>query len=195
MLHAVIMAGGSGTRFWPESRAERPKQLLRMVDDRSMLRATVDRLADLVPLDRVLIATTAQLAVTIAEELPELPRDSILAEPCKRNTAPCIGLAAAKIARQDPGGTMAVVYLGAFISFGAYALYNLGLSRVPASQASAFINLIPVFTVFLGWLILDEKFSPHQYFAALLILTGIFYTQSQSRRIAGPSTVKPKLKK
>lgn len=95
--------------------------------------------------------------------------------------------------RFDPGGTMAVVYLGAFISFGAYALYNLGLSRVPASQASAFINLIPVFTVFLGWLILDEKFSSHQYFAALLILTGIFYTQSQSRGIAGPSTVKPKL--
>ncbi len=103
------MAGGSGTRFWPESRAEQPKQLLRMVDERTMLRATVDRLAELVPLDRVLIATTAQLADKIAEELPELPRESILAEPCKRNTAPCIGLAAAQIARKDPAGTMAVM--------------------------------------------------------------------------------------
>ncbi len=94
--------------------------------------------------------------------------------------------------RFDLGGTMAVVYLGAFISFGAYGLYNLGLSRVPASQASAFINLIPVFTVLLGWLILNEKFSPYQYFAALLILIGIFYTQSLSRRHTRPSTNKPK---
>ena len=82
--------------------------------------------------------------------------------------------------RFDLGGSIAVAYLGAFISFGAYGLYNFGLSRVPASQASAFINLIPVFTVLMGWLILDEKFTPSQYIAALLILSGIFFTQARS---------------
>jgi mannose-1-phosphate guanylyltransferase len=109
MLHAVIMAGGSGTRFWPESREQRPKQLLKMLGDRTMIRSTVDRLGDLVPPERVLVATTEQLAPRMAEELSELPREAILAEPCKRNTAPCIGLAAIRISRDDPNATMAVM--------------------------------------------------------------------------------------
>ncbi len=109
MLHAVIMAGGTGTRFWPESRADRPKQLLTMVGGRSMVRATVERLGDLVPPDRVVIATTALLAEKIAAELPGLPPGSILAEPCKRDTAPCIGLAAFYCSRNDPDATMAVM--------------------------------------------------------------------------------------
>jgi mannose-1-phosphate guanylyltransferase len=109
MLHVVIMAGGSGTRFWPESREDRPKQLLKMVGDRTMLRATVDRLGDLAPPQRIIIATTQQLAGQIAAELPELPPQAILAEPCKRNTAPCIGLAALQILRHDPDAIMAVL--------------------------------------------------------------------------------------
>ena len=109
MLHAVIMAGGTGTRFWPESRAGRPKQLLRMVDRTTMIRSTVDRLGDLVPPERVLVATTAELAGKIADELAELPREAILAEPCKRNTAPCIGLAALRVTRDDSEATMAVM--------------------------------------------------------------------------------------
>jgi len=109
MLHAVIMAGGTGTRFWPESRARQPKQLLRMVGNKTMLRSTVDRLGELVSTDRVVIATTQQLADKIAEELPELPGKAFLAEPCKRNTAPCIGLAAFHVSRDDPEATMAVL--------------------------------------------------------------------------------------
>jgi mannose-1-phosphate guanylyltransferase len=109
MLHAVIMAGGTGTRFWPESRAQRPKQLLKMIGEKTMIRATVDRLGDLVPPERVIVATTAQLAEKIAAGLPELPREAILAEPCKRNTAPCIGLAAIRVSRHDPDATMAVM--------------------------------------------------------------------------------------
>ncbi len=109
MLHAVIMAGGTGTRFWPESRAGRPKQLLTMVGGKTMLRETVDRLGDLVTPERLLIATTAELVPKIAAELPELPEQAMLAEPCKRNTAPCIALAALCICRTDPQGTMAVM--------------------------------------------------------------------------------------
>ena len=71
MLHAVIMAGGSGTRFWPQSRLARPKQLLNLLGDRTMIQATVDRVAGLVPPERLLIATTSQLAAAVAEQLPQ----------------------------------------------------------------------------------------------------------------------------
>jgi mannose-1-phosphate guanylyltransferase len=109
MLHAVIMAGGSGTRFWPESRAKRPKQLLRMVGQRTMIQATVDRLGAMVPPARVLIVTNASLAGEIGRQLPDLPATSILGEPVKRDTAPCIGLAAFHVSRDDPEATMVVM--------------------------------------------------------------------------------------
>jgi len=109
MFHAIIMAGGAGTRFWPESRSARPKQLLSMFGGRTMLQATVDRLGDLAPPERTYVATTASLAEPIAAQLPGLPPGAILVEPCKRDTAPCIGLAAARVLRDDPEGVMAVM--------------------------------------------------------------------------------------
>ena len=109
MLYAVIMAGGAGTRFWPESRKARPKQLLNMLGDRTMIQATIDRLGDLVTPERTCVATVAGLAEAIAEQLPDVSRESILVEPCKRDTGPCIGLAAAKILRDDPDAIMAVM--------------------------------------------------------------------------------------
>src|ERR1700690_1051064 len=96
------MAGGSGTRFWPESRAALPKQLLRLVGERTMLEATVDRLAALIPRERVIIATGASLVPAIARQLPDLPAEALLAEPVKRDTAPCIGLAAMQLVADDP---------------------------------------------------------------------------------------------
>jgi len=109
MLHAVIMAGGSGTRFWPESRADWPKQLLPLSGTRSLIQDTVDRLATLVPPERVLIVTAARLVDAVRQQLPELPPQSVLGEPCKRDTAPCIGLAAFQILRRDPDATLAVM--------------------------------------------------------------------------------------
>jgi mannose-1-phosphate guanylyltransferase len=109
MLHAIIMAGGAGTRFWPESRAARPKQLLGMLGGRTMLQATVGRLGDLAPAERIHVATTAALAEPVAKQLPSLPPEAILIEPCKRDTAPCIGLAAATILRKDPEAIMALM--------------------------------------------------------------------------------------
>ncbi|HVX12518.1 MAG TPA: mannose-1-phosphate guanylyltransferase [Pirellulales bacterium] len=109
MLHAIVMAGGSGTRFWPESRDLRPKQLLRFAGERSMIQSTIDRLKGLVPPERMLIATNARLAQVIGEQLPELPPEAILGEPCKRDTAPCIGLAALLVSQRDPEATMAVM--------------------------------------------------------------------------------------
>ncbi len=109
MLYAVIMAGGSGTRLWPESRRLKPKQLLRLTTDRTMIQATVDRLEGLIPPDRIIVATTHELAPSVQEQLSQLPRDAILAEPCPRNTAPCIGLAAIRIIRDAPEAVMAVM--------------------------------------------------------------------------------------
>ena len=91
MLHAIIMAGGTGTRFWPASTAERPKQLLQLVGDESMIRQTVDRLGDLVSPEQTLIVTNKRLLDTIGEQLPELPAASLVGEPCKRDTAPALG--------------------------------------------------------------------------------------------------------
>ncbi|MCA9222595.1 MAG: mannose-1-phosphate guanylyltransferase [Planctomycetales bacterium] len=109
MLHALIMAGGSGTRFWPASRADRPKQLLTLTGERSMIQATVDRLGDWVSPERTLIVTNERLVRPIREQLPQLPEAAVVGEPCKRDTAPCVGLAAAMMLRDDPDATMVVM--------------------------------------------------------------------------------------
>jgi mannose-1-phosphate guanylyltransferase len=106
MLHAVILAGGSGTRFWPLSRAARPKQLLDLTGGRTMIQATFDRVAGLAPPERTLVVTNRSLVEPIAEQLPEIPRERIVGEPCKRDTAPAIGLAAVLVSQDDPDATM-----------------------------------------------------------------------------------------
>ena len=76
-----------------------------------------------------------------------------------------------------PTPALAVIYLGSFVTLGAYLLYNYGVSKIPASQASAFVNLIPVFAVVLGFLILGERFTPIQFVASALVLLGVFISQ------------------
>src|SRR5262245_45918704 len=109
MLHAVIMAGGSGTRFWPKSRRNRPKQLLKLFGDATMLQQTVARIAPLVPPERVLIITGQDQAAAVREQLPEVPAENVIGEPAPRDTAPCVGLAATIVAKRDPEGTMIVL--------------------------------------------------------------------------------------
>lgn len=109
MLHAVIMAGGFGTRFWPLSRAATPKQLLDFGGGRTMIQQALDRLAGLVPPERTLVITNRQLVGPIREQLPELPAANIVGEPCKRDTAPCVGLAAHLVAAGDADATMLVM--------------------------------------------------------------------------------------
>lgn len=102
MLHVVIMAGGSGTRFWPASRRLRPKQLLHLLGDDPLLRMTCDRVGELAPGDRIWVVTTRDTAAATRALLPELPAENILAEPVGRNTAACAGLAAAATLHRDP---------------------------------------------------------------------------------------------
>lgn len=108
-LYAVVLAGGSGTRFWPASRADRPKQFLPIAGGRPMIVETVRRLEGLVPTERVLVVTAESQAALVREALPELPAENVLAEPEARNTAPCIGLAAFDVARRDADSVQVVL--------------------------------------------------------------------------------------
>jgi mannose-1-phosphate guanylyltransferase len=109
MLHAIIMAGGSGTRFWPESRRLKPKQLLALSGDQTMIQATLERLGDAVPESRRFVLTNQDLVDAVAKQLPTLPVENIIGEPAKRDTAPCVALAAAIVQHRDAEGIMVVM--------------------------------------------------------------------------------------
>jgi mannose-1-phosphate guanylyltransferase len=97
------MAGGSGTRFWPWSRRALPKQFLPLAGASTLLRQTFERLRPLVPPERVWVVTSEAHLARVAAEVPEVSRQRILGEPVGRSTAPCVGLAAQRVARLDPG--------------------------------------------------------------------------------------------
>ena len=105
-LHAVIPAGGSGTRLWPASRAAKPKFLLPLPGPRSMLQATVDRLLPIVPRENVYVITGGAHAAAVSRQLPEIPEDNVVVEPAARGTGPAIGLGTALVARRDPNAIM-----------------------------------------------------------------------------------------
>ncbi len=109
MLHAVIMAGGKGERFWPLSRTRTPKQLLEIVGRKTMFEQTVARLKPLVDESRLWVVTNASQATSIRRYLPRAAHSHVIAEPVGRNTAPCVALAAYLIAREDPEGVMVVL--------------------------------------------------------------------------------------
>jgi mannose-1-phosphate guanylyltransferase len=108
-LHAVVMAGGVGARFWPASRRARPKQFLAIGGAEPLVVATVRRLVGLVAPERTWIVTGAEHAGLTRALLPHLPAENVLAEPRGRNTLPCVALAAAAIARCDPVNVQAVL--------------------------------------------------------------------------------------
>ena len=90
MLCALIMAGGIGSRFWPQSTEEMPKQFLKLLGDKTMIRMTYDRINKLIPAENIFIITNDRYVEKIKKELPELPDINIITEPCSKNTAPCI---------------------------------------------------------------------------------------------------------
>ena len=104
----VILAGGSGTRFWPRSRRARAKQVLALDGERSMIQQTVERLKPLAGLDRTWVITNEFLAHEIADQLKGVPSNQIVSEPVARNTAPACGLAAFIIERQNPDAVLGV---------------------------------------------------------------------------------------
>ncbi len=113
--YALILAGGSGTRFWPLSRNARPKQLLDLFGQGSMLRQALDRLNGIVPQENIFILTNALQEAEVRRQATELPADNIVAEPARRDTAPAVALGVALIARRDPQANMIVIPSDALI--------------------------------------------------------------------------------
>lgn len=107
--HLVIMAGGVGSRFWPMSTTEKPKQFIDVLGvGRTLLQLTVDRFSGLVPADNVWVVTNQKYADTVHQQLPDMPCDHILCEPCRRNTAPCIAYVSWRIKSQNPKANIVV---------------------------------------------------------------------------------------
>ena len=107
--YAVIMAGGRGERFWPLSTTQRPKQLLSLVGDRSLLGQAVERLDGLIPPDRIFIVTNADLVDATREAAPELPPENVVGEPVGRDTAAAVALGTALVKARDPKGVFAIL--------------------------------------------------------------------------------------
>jgi mannose-1-phosphate guanylyltransferase len=108
-IYPVIMAGGSGTRFWPLSRRDRPKQFLALAGDVPLLAATVQRLPPLARARETYVVCGPRHARAARRMLPSLPAENFIVEPCARNTAPCVGLAALHVSARDPRGVVAML--------------------------------------------------------------------------------------
>ena len=113
--YAVIMAGGGGTRLWPLSRKARPKQMLRLLDERSLFQTSVERLNGLFTPERILVVTVEEQADQLRRQAPEIPPENYLLEPAPRGTAPVVGLATVALHRRDPQAVMAILTSDHFI--------------------------------------------------------------------------------
>ena len=107
--YVIIMAGGKGERFWPVSREKTPKQLITLLGDRSFLQQTVDRVLPLAPLKNILIITNTVQAPEVRKQLPKLPRENVIAEPCGRDTCAAVTLGAAIVGARSTTAVMAVL--------------------------------------------------------------------------------------
>jgi len=140
MLHAVIMAGGSGTRFWPESRHRRPKQLLPILGGQPLVAETAARVRPLIPAERTWVVTHQDQAEGIRAACPDLPTDQVIVEPCARNTAACVALAAATVLESDPEATLAVLPADHLISPNEEFQASLAAGACAAEEARALVT-------------------------------------------------------
>ena len=154
-LALVIMAGGAGTRFWPLSTEARPKQFLRLFGERSLLQMSYDRIADLVPARRVLVLTNHRFTALVREQLPEIPAENVIGEPCRRDTAAAIALAALLCERRLGARAMAVLtsdhliepvdlfqktLLSAVRAAGGTSLYTFGVQPTHPSSGYGYLQ-------------------------------------------------------
>jgi len=137
---AVIMAGGSGTRFWPASRKRHPKQFLRVAGSKTLIQETAARLGDVVPPERRLVVTGHEHVALVRKQLPKIPPENILAEPTGRNTAPCIAWAAVEIARRSPHSVQVVLPSDSVIRPAAQFRKLLGVAIEEAASSSALVT-------------------------------------------------------
>jgi mannose-1-phosphate guanylyltransferase len=157
LIYGVILAGGKGERFWPLSRASRPKQLLKLISEKTMLQETIDRILPLIPIERILIVTSEDMIEPILEEVKILKRENILAEPRGRNTCLAIGLAAEHLKSMDPDAVMVVlsadhiikpaeklidiIRVGAGLAAEDHKLITIGIEPTRAETGYGYIKL------------------------------------------------------
>src|ERR1051325_3953198 len=140
-LYALILAGGSGERFWPLSRRARPKQLLRLVSKKTLLEETVVRLEGLVPRERILVLTNIEQEASVRKLLPDLAKENIVAEPAKRDTAAAAGLGAGRIAARDHAATMIVLPADHLIKNGAAFQKTLAIAARAAEETGELVTI------------------------------------------------------
>jgi mannose-1-phosphate guanylyltransferase len=115
-FYAVIMAGGGGTRLWPLSRMQKPKQMLKLTDDGTLFQLAVSRLSGLFDPDHILVVTVAEQASALQKQTPQIPDENYLIEPMPKGTASVVGMAAVAIQAKNPQGVMAVLTADHFIA-------------------------------------------------------------------------------
>ena len=142
-LYVLIIAGGRGTRFWPRSRRNLPKQCLPVHGELSLLQATVRRVERVVPPERIFIVTAAEMADAVREHSLDVPTENILVEPEGRNTAPCVGWGAVEIGRRSRGtdAIMAVLPADHLITDEATFAVQLGECAQAARATNALVTL------------------------------------------------------
>src|SRR5881392_2777510 len=140
-LYALILAGGSGERFWPLSRRARPKQLLRLVAKQTLLEQAVARLEGLIPPERLLILTNVDQEAAVRELLPQLPKENIVAEPAKRDTAAAVALGAGWVAARDHSATMIVLPADHVINDTAAFQKTLTAAAAAADETGALVTI------------------------------------------------------
>ena len=140
-IYALILAGGSGERFWPLSRRARPKQLLRLVAEQTLLEQTVARLEGLVPAERLLILTNVDQEAAVRQLLPRVPKENIVAEPAKRDTAAAVALGAGWVAARDHLATMLVLPADHVIEDTAAFQKTLAAAAAAAEETGALVTI------------------------------------------------------
>lgn len=140
-IYALILAGGSGERFWPLSRKSRPKQLLRLISKKTLLEDTVARLDGLVPRERVLVLTNVEQEAAVRELLSDFPKENIVAEPAKRDTAAAVALGAGWVAGRDHSATMLVLPADHVIADGAAFRETLSTAAAAAEETGSLVAI------------------------------------------------------
>jgi len=161
-LYVAILAGGSGTRLWPLSRAGRPKQLLALAGDRTLIQQTLDRVTPLVPPERVLVLTERSHAAAVREQLPEVPAENVVVEPARRGTAGALALAAFIVAQRDPRAVVANLSSDHFIPDSAEFCRTLEVATAAAADGTYLLTLgvHPTYpSTQFGYIQLDERIA------------------------------------